>query len=286
MNKLKIFCFLISIEIFSSLLTKQNFDSKKEDFQKCKDQNPNQCTASKIESKAFQCCKQKMKTNGGGKSDEHEMCNIMLNPIKLAQDEIKTENGKKMIKELYGFNYFGADKKTGNMSFEYDYSCLDGNYSFNFNSQDYTKYEKEIFNYSNHCLRTLIKDLRPKNITTEMCFNSKLATTGNTGISCGFYEMKLYFNDSTVGDCKICFLFNEDILKNKNVGVIFKQISESLSSTEADQSKKELSYYQITMINQNGRYFRYNSLDDTVTIDNLANFINYSYLLFLILFII
>ena len=32
MNKLKIFCFLISIEIFSSLLTKQNFDSKKEEF--------------------------------------------------------------------------------------------------------------------------------------------------------------------------------------------------------------------------------------------------------------
>ena len=99
--------------------------------------------------------------------------------------------------------------------------------------------------------------------------------------------MKLFFNDSTVGDCKICFLFNEDTLKNKNVGVIFKQISETLSYTEADQSKKALSYYQITMINHEGRYFRYNSSDDTIVVDNnLANFINYKYLLFLILFLI
>ena len=80
--------------------------------------------------------------------------------------------------------------------------------------------------------------------------------------------MKLYHNDSTVGDYKSCFLFNEDTLKNKNAGALFKQYSEYYSTLEAKRAKKELSYYQITMTNPKGRYFKYNSLDDTVTVDN------------------
>ena len=109
----------------------------------------------------------------------------MLNPIKLAQDEIKTENGQKMNKEFYGFVNYGTNQKIGNKSEEYDYSCQDGNYSFNFDSKNYNESEKGVFSSSNYCLRPIIKDLRPSNLTKEMCFNSTLATTGNSGISCG-----------------------------------------------------------------------------------------------------
>ena len=47
----------------------------------------------------------------------------MLNPITLAQDEIKTDNGKLLIKEFFGFEFFVLQKRTENASLEYDYTC-------------------------------------------------------------------------------------------------------------------------------------------------------------------
>ena len=81
----------------------------------------------------------------------------------------------------------------------------DGNFDFSYASKDYTEEQINKFKSDNYCLRTLYKELLPANITKETCFNSQLATTGNSGISCGYYEMKLYFNDNTEGDFKGCY---------------------------------------------------------------------------------
>ena len=53
MNKIKIFFFLISIEIISSLLSNQNLDSKKEEIYHCRRFNSSQCLTYKMESKGF-----------------------------------------------------------------------------------------------------------------------------------------------------------------------------------------------------------------------------------------
>ena len=79
--------------------------------------------------------------------------------------------------------------------------------------------------------------------------------------------MKLFFNNGTSSDYKTCFLFNDDTFKNKNVGRLFKINSEEYSILQADEDYKELSYYEVTMTNPKGRYFIYNSKDDTVNID-------------------
>ena len=161
----------------------------------------------------------------------------------------------------------------------------DGNFGFSYASKDYTEEEIGKFKSDNYCLRTLYKELRPASITKETCFNSQLATTGNSGISCGYYEMKLYFNDNTEGDFKGCYLFNDDTLKNKNVGFLFKKNSEDYSTMAADEAKKEVSHYKITMTNKEGKYFSYNSLDDTVTTDS-AKFLHFKFIILLVLILI
>ena len=267
---MKIFCFLIVIELISSLQSNKNLDPKKTDFQNCRELEASQCTSYKMESKAFQCCHDHLTYIFDGSPYnpyKYDVCDVMLNPSQLAVDEIKTENGKLIIKEYYGFDHFGVHNRTQNMIFKSDYSCSDGNYNFSFITQEYTEKEKEIFKSNNYCLRPLIKAYRPEKITKETCFNSQLATTGDSSISCGYYEMKLFFNNGTSSDYKTCFLFNDDTLKDKNVGRLFKINSKEYSILQADEDYKELSYYEVTMTNPKGRYFIYNSKDDTVNID-------------------
>ena len=74
-----------------------------------------------------------------GKYKEDPICEVTLNPVSLAQDELKTENGKSMIKEFYGFQFFVMENKTENASFEYEYHRSDGNYTFSYASQDYSE---------------------------------------------------------------------------------------------------------------------------------------------------
>ena len=67
------------------------------------------------------------------------------------------------------------------------------------------------------------------NLTKEICFNSILSTVGkNKGVSCGYFNVTVYFTDNTQENKERCFLFNDDILKNKNIGLITKmEISDS-----------------------------------------------------------
>ncbi len=45
MNKIKIFCFLLTIEIFPSLLLNRNFGSTIDDIQICENKNKDQCSS-------------------------------------------------------------------------------------------------------------------------------------------------------------------------------------------------------------------------------------------------
>ena len=45
MKKIKIFCFLLAIEIFPSLLLNQNFGSTTDNMQICENKNKDQCSS-------------------------------------------------------------------------------------------------------------------------------------------------------------------------------------------------------------------------------------------------
>ena len=86
------------------VITQYVLPAKKTDFKNCREQDTSQCSSYKLESKAFQCCYSNYTRSYDDKSYYDYSCDVMLNPLQLALDEIKTENGKLMFKEYYGFN--------------------------------------------------------------------------------------------------------------------------------------------------------------------------------------
>ena len=206
MNKLQFFCFILSIGIFTSIL-----NSKQEGFDNC-EREKKDCKAIKFETKDFQCCNLKLLNKG---EDTGDVCWPMLNPIKQVQDKKQTEEGKMMIKEVLG--YVMTLMKANENSIEVKFDCIDGNLDFKALEAEFTEEEKKKFNSGNHCLEYSHFGKYEGNITNETCYNGALAAVGNTGISCGYYEIKKNNTDGTTTEEKKCFLFEEDIPKTKNM---------------------------------------------------------------------
>ena len=128
------------------------------------------------------------------------------------------------------------------------------------------------------------------NITNETCYNATLAAVGNSGISCGYYEIKKNNIDGTTTEEKTCFLFEEDIPKTKNMELGTKYLMDLFLYYM--EQKKGLSNYQITASNSKGQYFVYDSSKDAIIDANDpsapsdAKFISIKYLLLLILLLI
>ena len=125
------------------------------------------------------------------------------------------------------------------------------------------------------------------NITNETCYNGTLAAVGNTGISCGYYEIKKNNIDNTTTEEKTCFLFEEDIPKTKNMELGTKYLMELFLYYMGNN--EGLSNYQITASNSKGQYFVYDSSNDTIIDANDlsdAKFLSIRYLLLLILLLI
>lgn len=259
MNKLKIFCFILLIEILSSILLEQNFGSTEEDFAKCRNFNDTkQCASIIFENNNFQCCNLK------SKEKDLEMCNAMLKPIKPAQEELATENGKKMTKEIGGYSLFSNGSAV--MFNDYYFTCPDGEANFKFDPNAYTEEEKAKFKSDNHCLYYSSREYPHEKITEEICYNAILSTTENSTISCGYYELKLNFKDGSTGIYKSCFLFNDDILSTKNLGLWTKTTAEEMAIEAEYKEDKKYSNYQFNATNSKGEYFIYYSINDTVIV--------------------
>ena len=149
MNKIKLSLFLISIEIVASLLLKQNFSYWLEDYRSCKGEyNYSQCTAHTFPSKGFQCCNKKGSYKIDNKTEYYENCDFSVNPIKPAQDDQMTDNGKRIIKEYLGSLLFSGETSKEEMN----YTCPDGKLDFSLDQIEFSPEEKEKYNDKNHCL--------------------------------------------------------------------------------------------------------------------------------------
>ena len=294
MNTLKILFFFFAIKICSFYQFEQRFGSRNTDFYECMSKASNQCFEVKFTSKYFQCCK-----NIINKSSK---CNIMLSPIKSAQDELKTENGKILTKELMGFSMFNAEKQDNLSS---DFECSDGKLNFKYYLSDFTEEEKVKFKSQKHCLK--INAEYTEAITKDICYKADLATAGNSGASCGFYEFDIIFGDKSKIKHQTCFLFNDDIRTTKNLGYSIKQMAEMEAVKVAGQQQKELSSYQMIGTNSKEKSFKNYSVNDTVsipidpvptdtdtsdtsdtsdsTLPSISKFINCRYIFLLILFL-
>ena len=286
MNKLKLLSFILLIEIFTSLLLEKNFGSTKDDFDKCRSENDTtKCASVQFETKNFQCCKFKFKPDTTG----DEMCNVMVKPLRPAQEELNTINGEIMTKEIGGYELFSNSSML--MTNYYDFTCQDGNLNYVYEPDNYTVEEKEIFKSSNHCLYYKGIEYSQENITQHICYNADLAISKDSRVSCGYYEFKLNFQDASTDNYKACFLFNEDILTTKNLGFWTKVNVEEIVANAESKKGKYYTSYQFKATDSKGQYFIYYSINDSVITStdsnsNTSGFLYSRNILLLILFYI
>ena len=288
MNNLQIICFVLSLEFLCSIKSNQNLALNKDDLDNCVNQkNVTECSTIKFKTKNFQCCYYKIESKIKGiKPSSQEMCYPVINPIKPAQDEKLTENGKKVSKEFEGYSLFSAPNI---LSIDINIVCPDGNLDFNYEAKDFTEEEKIKFKSDTHCLKYINTDAKSENITKEVCYNSILSSVGDSGVSCGYFEFKMNYINGTTSNYKTCFLFNEDIPKTKNMGFWTKQIMELISIMNEEQMKNEISYYQLNASNSKGQFFIYDSSKDSIidaSDSDDAKFLSIKYLVLLILLLI
>ena len=277
MNKLLIFFFFISIKISAFYQLEQSFSSKNTDLDDCLRKDINKCSEFKFTAKGFQCCKNIV--------NQESKCFAMISPIKLATDDIATGNGQILIKEYFGYNMLNSGAP---QTLSSDFECPDGKLNVKYDINDFSDVEKEKLKSQKHCLKYYSGYSGA--ITKDICYKADLATTENSGVSCGYYEFDIIFEDNSKVKHQTCFLFNDDIITTKNLGYPIKYIAESEAVKIAVKEGKELSSYQMTGTNSKEKNFVYYSLSDTVntndsTMPNIS-FINNIYILLLILFYI
>ena len=284
MNKLLIMCFVLSMEIFVSILPHQNLDISKDEYYNCRNQkDKTKCSTVHFTTKNFQCCYFKIETQSeeGSTPSSEELCNLMINPIKPGLEEKETENGKMMAKEYIGFMML---KNSYFSSMELNFTCPDGNLVHKAETKDFTEEEKTRFKSDNLCLQLFEKSY--KGGTTdkdkETCYNGILSTAENSKINCGYFEFKLSYINGTTGDFKTCYLFNEDIPKTKNMGFWTKYLLEVALSN----LKGEISNYLLNATNSKNQYFVYDSSKDLIIDSSDAKFLSIKYLLLIILVLI
>ena len=285
MNKINICIFLAVIGIIIAILPDLEFNSAIDDINMCSRKNAtkNECNSFQIDDSRFQCCKLMAETNKDGTINKEESCSAMTNPINTAINEMNTENGKKIMKELIGFSMF-KDKNPGNVNFteKVNFTCNDGNLPFEFNIKDYSEAQKVEFNDSNYCLNysSGIK------VDKETCYNAKVT---QSGISCGYFDLQLVLNNSNPMNFNTCFLFNDDIVKNKNIGFITKYLSDMTSLSEAKSLGKELLSYKLTFSRKDGKTVKYDSSTGEVKIegeDNSGKMLGLKYMILIIALLI
>ena len=293
MKSIKVIYFLILFKIISSLLLKSDFSSLNDDYHKCYgERNITKCNSVEFSTPSFQCCrKQALYTYEEINPTKSENCAFIISHINEGSDEIQTEKGKSMIKEYDGFSFFGTGYEPKCITQELNFTCSDGSFDYTAKKSDYTEEEKKIFRTSeNLCLRFMLVATK-ENATKNACYNSILATAGNdTGVSCGFYEITLNFNDSTSYKYNTCFLFNDDILQNKKIGYLIKFYFGYWTVSKSSVLEKELSYFKLKFSNSKSKDVIYDSLTDEVIIDNTDNnsqyYLNFIYYIYLLLLII
>ena len=279
MQKVKIFCLLVSFQIFSSILLKEG--SIFEDLTQCSyHEDSTQCSSVKLETKGFQCCSYKDPGATG------EKCEYAVNPIQSGIEEMATENGKLIFKEAIGYNLFHSGDGTNVNSFSMDYKCEDGDLHIEINNDNFTEEEKKKFKSDNLCLRFFYSGVEEE-VTEDICYNSEVATAKEgSGISCGFYEFTLNLVNGTSEQFKTCHLFNDDIVKTKNMRFWTKMFSIRMGLAESGNG---LSNYRVSFSNSKGNTLIYDSSTDTIydpSSGGSSKFISYRYLSLLSLLLI
>lgn len=290
MKKIKLLFFFVSLEIFSAILLKEESNSINDDTLKCLYGASTECNSIKLASNNYQCCTQNIKSYLDNQNPlEYQICDLTINPIKAGEEEMETEKGK-ISKEYFGYNSYYSQYESFIIRQEIEINCEDGNLNLLMRKSDYTDEEKNKFKSKSHCLRFLF-GVTEEEANKETCFDSILSTVSqDSGVSCGFYEITLNFNDGTNTNFNSCCIFNDDIIENKNIGYWTKWMMYRLTLNKSNKMGKQLSNFKMAFTNSKGKTLLYDSSTDIVTDSDSKSVSSYlgacRYIFFLIFLLI
>ena len=208
--KINLLVLLLFIGLCSSI-SLQN--SKKEDSKKCKAiTDTNTCKLFQFTSNDLQCCQYviKMKRTDGKQGDTKE-CYSLTKPIDITKDYYNTKQGQAIFKEGIGYGlkqYFDQISEL-----EINFDCNDGVFNKKFFISDYNSDEISILNSDEHCLQYHNTD---GYATEDKCLNSKIMKHSvNVGLTCGYYEYHVNFNDGRSSTYRVCNIFDRNIYNTK-----------------------------------------------------------------------
>ena len=274
------FYFYFLIGLCSSLLLDKKY--RKEDYMTCNSNKTDHCTKIELEHKGYHCCKLEQITQIGATVKFDRGCNTLFTPTKTISDELNSERGKRMLKEIYGATNILTGKKNIS-SDEKHFECNDGKVWFNFRKEELTEKEEELIQSNNYCLRFIYSNntqIQPKK---EECYNSVLTDKSQElGLKCGYYEFKIELNNNQFVEYKTCFIWNDDIITNNSLGYLIKSNIESLAIL--NNINNDVSEYVVRFSKSNDKIYKYASATDNIIEEiNYSNILSFKYLLILFL---
>ena len=285
MKKIHLFFLFISIQILTALFYELN--SKEQETSNCYDrEDTNTCQEVEYhELTGHQCCTMNQKIIfNGNTSYPPKKCDQMFYPIDDSLKEMNTEAGNEMFKEYLGSTLYMASAITidDNYYQEWNLSCKDGEIDKVIKSDDFNDEEKKIFQTDDYCLKYTKYD-KENEVKKNDCFGYKLVTR-NPSLSCGYYDIEINYEDKTKDNAKLCFMFNDDMIKNKNPGFVIRAV---IANTINNITNKEINNYKFTSTNSKGKILKYDSTTNKIenSKSSLSNFFSLKYLIIIISFL-
>ena len=281
MIKLKWFYFLVSIELFSSLLLEKK--SRNEDYMVCNNStDKNKCTNIELEHKDYQCCKLQEIIQINTTIKYGLSCQTMVTFINTTNTELSSEKGKRALNEYYGAAHL-LNGQTDISVDEKHFECQDGKAMFTINSDYFNEEEKEVIKSNNYCLRFIFNNskIQPNQ---DDCFNSILTNKSHeVGLKCGYYEFDIQLTNRKV-NYKTCFIWNDDIAENKTLGYLIKSNIELFAISNSGNT--DVSDYVVRISKSKDKIYKYDSITGNVVEENITSnclFLSFKFLPILML---
>ena len=274
MLKLKCFFFLISIEIFSSLLLDKK--SRKEDYMVCNNfRDSNKCTTIELEHKDYQCCKLQEIIRIKSTVRFNNSCDTMFTSINITSTEISSEKGKRALNEFYIASHL-LKGQTNITSEEKHFECQDGKTMFTINNDYLSEEEKDVIKSNNYCLRFMFNNSKVQP-NQDDCFNSILTNKSQElDLKCGYYEFDIQLTNKTL-NYKTCFIWDDDIAEKKSLGYLIKSNIELLAMSNSENT--DVSEYVVRISKSKDKTYKYDSITGNVVEEsNASNYPNYHFL--------
>ena len=273
---MKFFCLLLIVKFaFFDELSDSEKSSIMQDMDKCEEasQNIDKCTSIELSNNNYQCCVLEINYESDDSNDIS--CEFTRESFDTMKNIIEDPKTKAMMNEMNGFfRYgFGFNEEETNYSFNQTYTCKDGSVKTSYNFE-YTKNEEKILSSKTHCLSYYFRYMDFENIvydeekdifslkpvSSKECFNADLLQSSkDAGISCGYYEFKIKYEDGNSENFTTCFLVNPNFYKNGNFDFKTKSQFESFIFEFFADEENAIQNYIVQFSDSEGNSYIYDS---------------------------